>query len=673
MSKISTTTKNLYTIAVVCALIAALFSGLKYPLTKLLITGTDPVMATAFIQLGAGLVMVFIALFGWKTPLMDKTRHVRKEDFLKLFGVVAAGAAGSILLNLGIAGTSAATSSVLANLTTVATAVIAFFIFKEKISKRLGIGIIFTTLGAVALSVSDISTFSFSIGALLIIISTIGYGFSYNFMKLVSERNPVETALIKGLGIAVIAFITAFALGNSLPDITQIIMLLLLGAGIYGMITFFLLYAQRKLGAAKSGAISGFAPVIGVVLSFLIYSEMPTPAFLAALVLVIPGMYFTITKNSSIAVEEKEELCPAEKDESLLSSKSEEAKHLVRNYLTAFAFLLMATPYFLLFLETMSLPAEYANLLTGHSSILVPWTSSGIFLLICAILLLVLQKRVLVAVTCLFNSALILITGLFPENTLTYGISGVFLLIFALILLTSKNSHKYIFAGINGLFGIISILELFQSSFPALCIAVILMVLQSLLLVYLAVANASERSNIPLKKYLTSDEGVDFRKCGSVLAYIFIAMYICSWLVSEIIDVNILNTTSLNTGQTVIIGMLLITGILLLFIGKKRLTPVICLGTAFAFILDLTCDGITLYAASLLLMILGIFAVLRKYSKLLLSLLIIGTAFSIMIYNACLDFPEVRFVLLLIDGVCLSLSLYLAFAVFSDKPKLPVF
>ena len=59
----------------------------------------------------------------------------------------------------------------------------------------------------------------------------------------------------------------------------------------YGLSIYFYVYAQRDLGAAKTSAYYAVAPFIGVLLSVVIFREMPGPLFFAALVIMIAGTW----------------------------------------------------------------------------------------------------------------------------------------------------------------------------------------------------------------------------------------------------------------------------------------------------------------------------------------------------------------------------------------------
>ena len=68
---------------------------------------------------------------------------------------------------------------------------------------------------------------------------------------------------------------------------------LLLGFVAYGMSIYYYVYAQRILGAARTSAYYAVAPFIGVLLSLLIFREVPGLLFAIALVLMIIGAWLS--------------------------------------------------------------------------------------------------------------------------------------------------------------------------------------------------------------------------------------------------------------------------------------------------------------------------------------------------------------------------------------------
>ena len=77
----------------------------------------------------------------------------------------------------------------------------------------------------------------------------------------------------------------------TLPGPAWIPLILLLGFVAYGLSIVFYIYAQRELGAAKTSAYYAIAPFIGVALSLVIFTEIPSLYFLIALVIMIAGTW----------------------------------------------------------------------------------------------------------------------------------------------------------------------------------------------------------------------------------------------------------------------------------------------------------------------------------------------------------------------------------------------
>ena len=81
------------------------------------------------------------------------------------------------------------------------------------------------------------------------------------------------------------------AVGESFPAIQDILLILLLGFIAYGLSIYFYVYAQRDLGAAKTSAYYAVAPFIGVLLSLIIFREIPGVMFFIALAIMILGTW----------------------------------------------------------------------------------------------------------------------------------------------------------------------------------------------------------------------------------------------------------------------------------------------------------------------------------------------------------------------------------------------
>lgn len=283
---------------ILCAVLAAAFYALNSPLSKLLLEKTGPAMMAAFLYLGAGCGMGVFQLAAGKSSLAKEQRLTRKE-LPYTIGMVLLDIAAPIALMFGITRTSAANAALLNNFEIVATSVIALAIFGERISGKLWLGIILVTISSAILSFEDMSSFSFSAGSLFVLIACVCWGFENNCTRMLSSKNPVEIVIIKGVFSGIGSLIVAFCVGEKLPAPTDILLALLLGFVAYGLSIVFYIFAQRELGAARTSAYYAIAPFIGVALSLIIFSELPSTSFMIALVVMIAGTYVvTVADNS---------------------------------------------------------------------------------------------------------------------------------------------------------------------------------------------------------------------------------------------------------------------------------------------------------------------------------------------------------------------------------------
>ena len=227
-----------------------------------------------------------------KMCIEGRPAHIRQvDDLLHTLGMVVLDIAAPIFLMIGLKRTTAANASLLNNFEIVATSLIALFIFKEKIGKRLWIAIGLITLSSILLSVEDASSFQFSFGSLFVLAACVCWGLENNCTRNLSHSDPLEIVVIKGFGSGIGSVIIGLVVGEALPLWSDILKILLLGFVAYGLSIYFYVYAQRDLGAAKTSAYYAVAPFIGVALSFIIFREIPGPLFFIALVIMIAGTW----------------------------------------------------------------------------------------------------------------------------------------------------------------------------------------------------------------------------------------------------------------------------------------------------------------------------------------------------------------------------------------------
>ena len=280
------------------AVLAATFYALNSPLSKLLLRSVSTTMMAAFLYLGAGLGMLLLRGVQRASGHAPHERRLTRSDLPYTAGMVALDIAAPIALMAGISRTSAANASLLNNFEIVATALLAWAIFGEAISRKLWLGIALVTLSSLLLCAQDVQSLSFSAGSLFVLLACTCWGLENNCTRKLSDKDPLEIVVIKGVCCGLGSLGIALTLGEPLPALVPMLLALGLGFVAYGLSIALYIYAQRELGAAKTSAYYAVAPFIGTALSLLIFREMPTPGFLLALLVVLAGTYVvTPTEN----------------------------------------------------------------------------------------------------------------------------------------------------------------------------------------------------------------------------------------------------------------------------------------------------------------------------------------------------------------------------------------
>ena len=283
------------------AVLAAVFYAVNVPFSKQLLQDVPPTFMASFLYFGAGIGVGIMYFFHWNNE--PKEERLTKDNLPYTIGMVVLDIFAPIFLMLGVSIGSSANASLLGNFEIVATTLIALLIFKETVSKRLWIAILFITISSIILSFEGSGSFHFSLGSLFVLLATICWGMENNCTRKISEKSTYQIVTIKGLCCGLGSFVVASVVGESLPSVKYIILAMLLGFVAYGLSIFLYIRAQRDLGAAKTSAYYAVAPFIGTFLAFVINGEQLSVAYLVGLFFMIIGTLFvvadTLVKNHS--------------------------------------------------------------------------------------------------------------------------------------------------------------------------------------------------------------------------------------------------------------------------------------------------------------------------------------------------------------------------------------
>jgi drug/metabolite transporter (DMT)-like permease len=178
----------------------------------------------------------------------------------------------------------------------VLTAVLAWVVFKENAGRQIVLGMVAIVAGGVLLSWEPGGA-TFSPGALLVIGACLCWAIDNNLTRKVSTNDAMLIACLKG-GVAG-ACNTALALltGAQLPALGAASASLLLGFFGYGLSLTLFVVGLRTLGTARTGAYFSVAPLFGVVISFMLWPEMPPLQFWVAAVLMAVGIWFHVRER----------------------------------------------------------------------------------------------------------------------------------------------------------------------------------------------------------------------------------------------------------------------------------------------------------------------------------------------------------------------------------------
>ncbi len=271
---------------IVLAVLAACFYAINAPFSKLLLKTIPSACLAGLLYIGAGAGMFFIMFFSKKSTAEKK---LEKKDLPFVIGMILLDIAAPICLLVGLSRTSPENAALLNNFEIVATSIIAYFIFKEKISKRLAAAIVIITAASVLLSFENIQSLKFSEGSFFVLMACICWGFENNCTKKLSGKNPCEIVVVKGLCSGTGSLVIGLVSGEKLIPGREILYALLLGFTAYGLSITCYIYAQRYLGAARTSSYYALAPFISVAASFIVFKNHPGIIFIIALILMIIG------------------------------------------------------------------------------------------------------------------------------------------------------------------------------------------------------------------------------------------------------------------------------------------------------------------------------------------------------------------------------------------------
>lgn len=276
------------------AILAAILYALSTPISKILMTQIPPSFLAGLLYLGAGFGMLPISLVKKSGSAFRKTD---KKDLPYIIGMIILDIAAPVFLMIALSGSAAANISLINNFEIVATSLIAFVLFRERISRKVCFGITLITASSLLLSFESMESLSFSTYSIFAFLACISWGFENNCSRKLSDCDPSKIVVIKGIGSGTGALLVSHILQEEIRLSIYVVAALVLGFFAYGLSVYFYVSAQRSLGAAKTSSYYAIAPFTSALLSIVVLRELPGVSFIVAFVVMIGGMVLVTTDS----------------------------------------------------------------------------------------------------------------------------------------------------------------------------------------------------------------------------------------------------------------------------------------------------------------------------------------------------------------------------------------
>ncbi|MCX7512871.1 DMT family transporter [Frateuria sp. STR12] len=283
---------------VVQGLAAAALFGASTPLAKALLGTVPPLLLAGLLYAGSGLGLGAWLLIRRLIGRTTGEASLARPDVPWLAGAVLfGGVLGPALLMLGLAHTPASAASLLLNLESVLTAVLAWVVFRENVDRRVGLGMLAIVVGSGLLSWHSDGPGGLPWGALAVAGACLCWAIDNNLTRPVAGGDPVQIAAIKGgvagainIGLAVLA-------GYRFPHWFPLLATGAVGFVGYGLSLVLFVLALRHLGTARTGAYFSTAPFVGAALALVMFPELPGIRFWIAGLLMALGVWLHLSER----------------------------------------------------------------------------------------------------------------------------------------------------------------------------------------------------------------------------------------------------------------------------------------------------------------------------------------------------------------------------------------
>jgi len=279
------------------------FWGMSFVWSKIVLEFYDPI-TTVLLRLILSSVLIFSGL-----KIFNKIQRIKKDDYvLFAFSSLFNPFLYFIGENYGLQLSSPTTTSVIIATIPVFTPILAFIVYKERLSVLNIVGLLVSFFGVLFMLVNKDFSFNTSVEGVLwlslAVISAVLYSVllkklavKYDAFRIIATQNMIGTMYFLPL-----FFIFDFRHFITVTPSTNAIVALLLLAFFASSLAFvFFTISSREIGISKTNLFTNLIPVFTTIFSFFILSEQFEGKKIAGMIIVIVGVLMSqMNKNSRV-------------------------------------------------------------------------------------------------------------------------------------------------------------------------------------------------------------------------------------------------------------------------------------------------------------------------------------------------------------------------------------
>ena len=281
--------------------LVAVFWGVNMPVMKFALARIDEYLYNA-LRLTLSAFVLWICYRWQGFPIFDKSEKssTLKHQFLyvALFAIMT-GFAYQVLFLWGINQTSAGNTALIMSAIPMWTAILAFLMLKENLAKGAWIGLTIAVTGTIVVTLNKSAVNTAAVNTLTGNLLVSGAAFSWALASVMSRpimksTPPVALAYVSMVSTLPLHYLLAWNAWPGVWDVfyDPILMVAIFYSGVFstGVALAMWNFGVQKLGPAHAAGYQNLVPLIALLASWLLISELPVPLQIIGGVLIISGL-----------------------------------------------------------------------------------------------------------------------------------------------------------------------------------------------------------------------------------------------------------------------------------------------------------------------------------------------------------------------------------------------